>query len=132
MNKARNNTDSNQEYQYDPINEVNDFFYMDFKKYVYKNRGKINKLFKGLSPEKKKEYLERLYVKLFKSPTYRRADKDIKGKGGELHNKLKKDRVIKEAKECRKQATAFKKDRDWRQAKGRRRDERQVESNINC
>ena len=35
-----------------------------FKKYVYKNRGKINKLFKGLSPEKKKEYLERLYVKL--------------------------------------------------------------------
>ena len=44
---------------------------MDFKKYVYKNRGKINKLFKGLSPEKKKEYLERLYVKLFKSPTYR-------------------------------------------------------------
>ena len=99
LTKARNNTDSNQEYQYDPINEVNDFFYMDFKKYVYKNRGKINKLFKGLSPEKKKEYLERLYVKLFKSPTYRRADKDIKGKGGELHNKLKKDRVIKEAKE---------------------------------
>ena len=46
LNKARNNTDSNQEYQYDPINEVNDFFYMDFKKYVYKNRGKINKLFK--------------------------------------------------------------------------------------
>jgi len=96
LTKARNNTDSNQEYQYDPINEVNDFFYMDFKKYVYKNRGKINKLFKGLSPEKKKEYLERLYVKLFKSPTYRMADKDIKGKGGELHNKLKKDRVVKE------------------------------------
>ena len=23
-------------------------------------------------------------------------DKDIKGKGGELHNKLKKDRVVKE------------------------------------
>ena len=96
LTKARSNTDSNQEYQYEPISEVNDFFYMDFKKYVFKNRGKINKLFKTLSPEKKKEYLERLYVKLFKSPTYRMADKDIKGKGGELHNKLRKDRVVKE------------------------------------
>ena len=32
LTKARNNTNSNQEYQYDPINEINDFFYMDFKK----------------------------------------------------------------------------------------------------
>ena len=94
--KYRGLTNSDKEYQYKQIKEVNDFFYMDFKKYVYKNRGKINKLFKGLSPEEKKEYLERLYVKLFKSPTYRMADKDVKGKGGELHNKLKKDRVIKE------------------------------------
>ena len=69
---TRNNTNSNQEYQYDPINEVNDFFYMISKSmFIKKMRKAINKLFKGLSPEKKKEYLERLYVKLFKSPTYR-------------------------------------------------------------
>ena len=36
LTKARSNTDSNQEYQYEPINEVNEFFYMDFKKYVFK------------------------------------------------------------------------------------------------
>ena len=50
-----------------------------------------------------------------------------------LHSEwLEKEGLTKEAKDCRKQATAFKKDRDWRQAKGRRRDERQVESNVNC
>ena len=50
-----------------------------------------------------------------------------------LHSEwLGKEGLKKEAKECRKQALTFRKDRDWRQAKGRRRDERQVESNINC
>ena len=50
-----------------------------------------------------------------------------------LHSEwLEKEGLTKKAKECRKQALTFKKDRDWRQAKGRRRDERQVESNINC
>ena len=96
LTKARSNTDSNQEYQYEPINEVNEFFYMDFKKYVFKNRGKINKLFKTLSNQKKYEFLEKLYIKLFKSSTYRNADKEIKGKGDELHKQLKKDRVVKE------------------------------------
>ena len=50
-----------------------------------------------------------------------------------LHSEwLEKEGINKKAKECRKQALTFKKDRDWRQAKGRRRDERQVESNVNC
>jgi hypothetical protein len=50
-----------------------------------------------------------------------------------LHSEwLEKEGLTQKAKECRKQALTFKKDRDWRQAKGRRRDERQVESNINC
>jgi hypothetical protein len=41
-----------------------------------------------------------------------------------LHSEwLDKEGLSKKAKECRKH---------WRQAKGRRRDERQVESNINC
>ena len=50
-----------------------------------------------------------------------------------LHSEwLEKEGLPQKAKECRKQALTFRKDRDWRQAKGRRRDERQVESNINC
>ena len=50
-----------------------------------------------------------------------------------LHSEwLEKEGLTQKAKECRKQALTFKKDRDWRQAKGRRPNERQVESNINC
>ncbi len=50
-----------------------------------------------------------------------------------LHSEwLEKEGLKKEAKECRKQALTFRKDRDWRQAKGRRSNERQVESNVNC
>ena len=45
---------------------------------------------------------------------------------------LEKEGLTQKAKECRKQALTFRKDRDWRQAKGRSRDERQVESNVNC
>ena len=75
---------------------VNEFFYMDLKKYVYRNRGKINKVMKHLPDEKKYDFLEKLYVKLFKGPTYRMPEKDIKGKGKELHQMLIKDKYIKE------------------------------------
>ena len=79
------------------VNEnVNTFFYDDMKKYIYKNRGKINKVMKSLPDNKKYEFLEKLYVKLFKGPTYRMAEKDIKGKGKELHQMLVKDKYIKE------------------------------------
>ena len=79
------------------VNEnVNTFFYDDMKKYIYKNRGKINKVMKSLPDEKKYDFLEKLYVKLFKGPTYRMAEKDIKGKGKELHQMLVKDKYIKE------------------------------------
>ena len=50
-----------------------------------------------------------------------------------LHSEwLEKEGLTQKAKECKKQALTFRKDRDRRQAKGRRRDERQVESNVNC
>ena len=49
----RKDSDSNKEYQYDTIKEVNEFFYIDFKKYVYKNRKQINQKLKGLSYRKK-------------------------------------------------------------------------------
>ena len=53
-----------------------------------------------------------------------------------LHSEwLEKEGLKKEARECRKQAMTFKQKKDWRQTEGfsgRRRDERQVESNINC
>jgi len=75
---------------------VNTFFYDDMKKYIYKNRGKINKVMKSLPDKKKYDFLEKLYVKLFKGPTYRMAEKDIKGKGKELHQMLVKDKYIKE------------------------------------
>ena len=47
LDKQRSNTDSNKEYQYDTVNEgrpipmdtPNEFVYLDFKKYAYKNRG---------------------------------------------------------------------------------------------
>ena len=37
MDNQRSNTDSDKDYQYKKIDErVNEFFYMDFKKYVWK------------------------------------------------------------------------------------------------
>ena len=75
---------------------VNTFFYDDMKKYIYKNRAKINKVMKSLPDNKKYDFLEKLYVRLFKGPTYRMAEKDIKGKGKELHQMLVKDKYIKE------------------------------------
>ena len=50
-----------------------------------------------------------------------------------LHSEwLEKEGLKKEARECRKHAMTFKQKKDWRQAAGRRPNERQVESNINC
>ena len=53
----RKDSESSKEYQYEPIKEVNEFFYMDFKKYVYKNRKQINQKIKGLSDKEKKKFL---------------------------------------------------------------------------
>lgn len=76
--------------------DINSFFYLDFKKYAYKRRGVINKTFKSLNDKQKYEFLEKLYVKLFQSPTYRQAGNDIEGKGKELYDMLVGDKVIKE------------------------------------
>tara|TARA_Y100001972_G_scaffold10327_1_gene11267 strand:- start:1876 stop:7416 length:5541 start_codon:yes stop_codon:yes gene_type:complete len=76
--------------------QINSFFYDDFKKYVYKKRGQINRLFSKLPDNKKGEYLEKLYIKLFKGPTSRMVDRDIKGKGMELLQMLRKDKRINE------------------------------------
>lgn len=69
---------------------VNDFFYMDFKKYVYKNRKQINQKLKGLSYRKKAEFLELLWKKQVGKGFGKEAD------GVELHKMLKKDKVVKE------------------------------------
>jgi Zn finger protein HypA/HybF involved in hydrogenase expression len=86
----RKDSDSSQEYQYQPIKEVNEFFYMDFKKYVYKNRKQINQKIKGLSDKEKKKFLELLWKKQIGKGFGKDAD------GSELHQMLKKDKVVKE------------------------------------
>ena len=86
----RKDSDSNKEYQYDTIKEVNEFFYMDFKKYVYKNRKQINQKLKGLSYRKKAEFLELLWKKQVGNGFGKDAD------GRDIHYKLKSDKVIKE------------------------------------
>ena len=49
-----------------------------------------------------------------------------------LHSEwLEKEGLTQKAKECRKHALTFRKDKDWRQAKGRRRNERQVKNSLN-
>ena len=91
LDKQRSNTDSNKEYQYDTIKEVNEFFYMDFKKYVWKRRGEINRKLKGLSPKEKKTFLELLWKKQFgKNKSWSKVD------GSKLHQMLKKDKYVKE------------------------------------
>ena len=86
----RKDSESSKEYQYEPIKEVNDFFYMDFKKYVYKNRKQINQKIKGLSDKEKKKFLELLWKKQIGKGFGKEAD------GVELHKMLKKDKVVKE------------------------------------
>ncbi len=73
----------------DNINEVNEFFYIDVKKYVYKNRKQINQKIKGLSYRKKVEFLELLWKKQIGKGFGKDAD------GVELHKMLKKDKVIR-------------------------------------
>ena len=72
------------------IKEVNEFFYIDFKKYVYKNRKQINKKLKGLPYRKKVEFLELLWKKIVGKGFGKDAD------GRDIHYKLKSDKVIKE------------------------------------
>ena len=69
---------------------VNEFFYIDFKKYVYKNRKQINQKLKGLSYRKKVEFLELLWKKIVGKGFGKDAD------GRDIHYKLKSDKVIKE------------------------------------
>jgi len=92
LDKQRSNTDSDKEYQYKKIDErVNEFFYMDFKKYVWKRRGEINRKIKGLSPKEKKTFFELLWKKQFgKNKSWSKVD------GSELHQMLKKDKYVKE------------------------------------
>ena len=72
------------------IKEVNEFFYIDFKKYVYKNRKQINQKLKGLPYRKKVEFLELLWKKIVGKGFGKDAD------GRDIHYKLKSDKVIKE------------------------------------
>jgi tRNA nucleotidyltransferase/poly(A) polymerase len=69
---------------------INDFFYMDFKKYVYKNRKQINQKLKGLSYRKKSEFLELLWKKVIGKGFGKDAD------GRDIQYNLKQDKLIKE------------------------------------
>jgi len=92
VDNQRSNTDSDKDYQYKKIDErVNEFFYMDFKKYVWKRRGEINRKIKGLSPKEKKTFFELLWKKQFgANKSWSKVD------GSELHKMLKKDKYVKE------------------------------------
>jgi len=88
----RKTADSNKEYQFHTIKEVNEFFYMDFQKYIWKRRGEINRKLKGLSPKEKKTFFELLWKKQFgANKSWSKVD------GTELHRMLKKDKYVKEA-----------------------------------
>ena len=64
---------------------------MDFKKYVWKRRGEINRKLKGLLPKEKKTFLELLWKKQFgANKSWSKVD------GSELHKMLKKDKYVKE------------------------------------
>ena len=69
---------------------INDFFYMDFKKYVYKNRKQINQKLKGLSYRKKSDFLELLWKKVIGKGFGKDAD------GRDIQYNLKQDKLIKE------------------------------------
>jgi hypothetical protein len=69
---------------------INDFFYIDFKKYVYKNRKQINQKLKGLSYRKKSEFLELLWKKVIGKGFGKDAD------GRDIQYNLKQDKLIKE------------------------------------
>src|SRR6056300_1210821 len=71
---------------------VNDFFYMDFKKWVYKNRAKVNRM----NHDDKIKFLSNKYMK--DHGKWHRGE-NTKNIGLELINLLIKDKIIKENKD---------------------------------
>lgn len=69
----------------------NEFFYLDFKKWAYKNRAKINRM----ETEEKIDYLENNYHSQFGKKHWK--DDDLSNVGLDLYDQLVLDKIIKES-----------------------------------
>ena len=69
----------------------NSFFLLEFQKWVYKNRAKINKM----SKEEKIEYLEGNYIKKYGKSHL--GSEDLRGVGYDIYHTLVLDNIIKES-----------------------------------
>lgn len=69
----------------------NSFFLLEFQKWVYKNRAKINRM----SIEEKIEYLEDNYIKKYGNKHL--GSEDLRGVGYDIYHSLVLDNIIKES-----------------------------------
>lgn len=69
----------------------NSFFLLEFQKWVYKNRAKINRM----SKEEKIEYLEDNYIKKYSKSHL--GSEDLRGVGYDIYHSLVLDNIIKES-----------------------------------
>ena len=69
----------------------NSFFLLEFQKWVYKNRAKINRM----SKDEKIEYLEDNYIKKYGNKHL--GSEDLSGVGSDIYHSLVLDKIIKES-----------------------------------
>mgnify|MGYP001352604560 FL=1 len=69
----------------------NSFFLLEFQKWVYKNRAKINRM----SKDEKIEYLEDNYIKKYGNKHL--GNEDLSGVGSDIYHSLVLDNIIKES-----------------------------------
>ena len=69
----------------------NSFFFLEFQKWVYKNRAKINRM----SKDEKIEYLEDNYIKKYGNKHL--GSEDLSGVGSDIYHSLVLDKIIKES-----------------------------------
>ena len=69
----------------------NSFFFLEFQKWVYKNRAKINRM----SKDEKIEYLEDNYIKKYGNKHL--GNEDLSGVGSDIYHSLVLDKIIKES-----------------------------------
>ena len=69
----------------------NSFFFLEFQKWVYKNRAKINRM----SKDEKIEYLEDNYIKKYGNKHL--GNEDLSGVGSDIYHSLVLDNIIKES-----------------------------------
>jgi len=69
----------------------NSFFFLEFQKWVYKNRAKINRM----SKDEKIEYLEDNYIKKYGNKHL--GSEDLSGVGSDIYHAMVLDKIIKES-----------------------------------